>query len=297
MMPSQVEVGTESIQCHRAAVLELRDRFKRQIPDEVDVAVLNGRDLSCAFRNDAQGHGVELRRAADVVLGIAHELDAIAGAERLEPEWPGADRLRCQRVDLVARHDARLPVAEQVGEPRVGDLELEAHRMAVGCLHAVDDLEIDARHRADRRIENALDRREHVLGVEFAAVMPLHALAQLEGPGLEVVAAGPALGQIGLQLAVPGDLGQAAEHQEVDEIFLADLGLGRIERVDVGADRDAQRTGGGARRPDESALAQQCAAQNRLAEGAPVHHVPVLLLDSITAPRTSAMSVLASRLV
>jgi hypothetical protein len=32
--------------------------------------------------------------------------------------------------------------------------------------------------------------------------MELHALADLEGPRLDVVAGGPALGQIGLELAV-----------------------------------------------------------------------------------------------
>ena len=65
---------------------------------------------------------------------------------------------------------------------------------------SLDDLEVDPGHRAGRRIQYALDRVHDVLGIELAAVMEFHALAELEGPRLEVVAAVQLSARSGLSL-------------------------------------------------------------------------------------------------
>jgi hypothetical protein len=68
--------------------------------------------------------------------------------------------------------------------------------------HALDELEIHARYRANGGIEDPLDSLDDVLGVELATVMPLNALAQIERPGFEVLAPRPVLGEVRLKLSV-----------------------------------------------------------------------------------------------
>ena len=143
----------------------------------------------------------------------------------------------------------RPSVAEQIGKASIGRFEDEADGIFVDRLHALDKLEVDPGHRSCRGIQDALDRLQDVVGIELAPVMPFDALAEAEGPGLEVVTARPAFGEIGFELAVVLELGQAAKDEEVDDILLADLRLGRIERIDIREDANLESAPGSPGRP------------------------------------------------
>ena len=240
MTPSQVDVATE-FDRDVGVLLEPLDRFERQVPDQIDLARLQGGHLRRALRHDAERDRIELGRAGHEVVGVLHQLDPVARLVGLELEGAGSDRLLADRLQLVARHHPCLAVAEDLGKPGIGRLQLELDGVGVQHLHLVDDLEIDARHRAGRLVDDPLDRGLHVLGIGLAAVMEFHALADLEGPGLDVVAGGPALGQIGLQLAVAVDFRDAAVDEEVLDVLLTDLGFRRVERIEARAEGHPER--------------------------------------------------------
>ena len=84
-------------------------------------------------------------------------------------------------------------------------------------LPAVELLEHVALHQAEhrrarRRIEAVLDVPDHVIGREVPAVVPFHALTDLQGPGLDVLARFPGLEQIGPGDVVVAGLGQILDH-------------------------------------------------------------------------------------
>ena len=82
-----------------------------------------------------------------------------------------------------------------------------------------------------RRVQPAGEIEHHVVRVEVVAVAPLHALAQLEGPGLEVVGGFPAFRQVG-----PGDVIRTGDGQVLDDMaglvgLLGPVEGGRIDHL------------------------------------------------------------------
>ena len=176
------------------------------------------------------------------VVGVLLELQPVAWRPRLEAERPGADGLRRDVGDLVLGQDAQLALAEDVLEAGVGDAESEPHGERIDRLDLLDHGDIRARPRAGRRIEDALHGGHDILGRQHLAVVELDALAQLEGPHLEVVGGGPAHGQIRLGGEVAVDAGEPVEDQMDEDVFVADGGLGGIEIVERAAHRHAYRS-------------------------------------------------------
>src|SRR5262249_60353661 len=130
---------------------------------------------------------------------------------------------------LVARNDAHLPVAEDIRKPGVGLLQVKADGVLVDYLDALDDVEVDPRRRASRLVHYALDGDLDIVGLDLSAVMEFDAGSQVKRPGLLVLARAPALGKVRLHLAASIDLGEARKNEEVDDVLLADLGLGGSE--------------------------------------------------------------------
>ena len=96
------------------------------------------------------------------------------------------------------------------------------------------------------RVHNGLDGELHVLRRQGLAVMPLHALRQVEGVGAGVLVEGPALRQAGDDAVAAVVGGEAVEEENVD---LAVLVHGRIDAgivaagIDQGGRFAAVRTG------------------------------------------------------
>ena len=234
---SQEAVGTLSTR-RRGIARERLHLVERQVPDHVDIAGLQCRDLDAHFGDDAQFDAVELGQAGlEIVLVLRHH-QAVARRVADEFERAGADR-SLGRVD-AAGCDLDLAIREDVGEAAVGEGQREDDGGRVGGGDVLDHVVVAAGGRGDGGVEQAADHRHNVVGHQHGAVMEFDALAQLEGPGLAVFAGGPAFGQVGLEREVLADAGEAVEHQVVVDVFVADRGQQRIERVQRGADADAE---------------------------------------------------------
>ena len=94
---------------------------------------------------------------------------------------------------------------------RIRHFGLDAHRVLVEHLDAVDVFQPAAYKvmSADGGVLDAQDVELHRLGVELAAVVKQHALAQPEGPGAELLVGLPAFGQARDKVAALVDIGQA----------------------------------------------------------------------------------------
>ena len=121
-------------------------------------------------------------------------------------------------------------VVQVLRNGKLRSVQVQPHRVAVHLLHsarrhllhflAVGSFRLvhhggeqsDVR-RPGGRIQPALEVEHHVVGVEVIAVVPLHALPETEGPGLEIVGRFPLLGQIGT-----GDIVRAGDGQIFEEL-------------------------------------------------------------------------------
>ena len=74
-----------------------------------------------------------------------------------------------------------------------------------------------------------------------AAVMELHALAQLEGPSLQILRRLPTRREIRLNGQIAVDAGQTVEDKMNIDVLVAEGRLGEIELIEGGADGDADR--------------------------------------------------------
>ncbi len=236
---------------------------ERQVPDDVDVAGSECGDLHARLGDDADHHAVELGKAVLEIIGIPDQDHPVPGRVALEHERPGADRVARQVGDEVARRDLRLTVRQDVGEAAVRVRKIERHRVGVRRRDVRDHRVVAARGRRAGRVGDPLEEGDDVVGHQFAAVVELHAPAQVERPALEIVRMRPGLRQVGLGGQVLADAGQAVEHQVGVDVFVAARGLHGIEGDDRGADRHAERSGSGPgrRRPDRLGREQRGASQ------------------------------------
>ena len=168
--------------------LDVGQQGDRHLPREGDVELARH---EAQHRRRAVGHdgvldAVEIGPALLPVVGVLGELDALVLLELDELEGTGADRLgaHLRRRD-VAGIDRRVARGEQGGERRLRSLEMNRDLMVALGLGAVDvAVPRGARVAAQLRLGLAgqqIEGADDVLGGEGLAVMPLHALLQLEG--------------------------------------------------------------------------------------------------------------------
>ena len=172
---------------------------------------------------------VEIGRLAPVALATG-DAGELADAELGQAVGAGADRVLLEvRTGLVeaAMHDGAGVGVELLGdrELRLLQVQLElvrAHLLEGGAgeLGAVDRLRLGA--------EPALEVGLDVVGGEVVAVRPLHALAQLERPDLEIVRGCPALGEVGVDHVLRIDLGEVLDDVAGDVAGLDPVVVGRI---------------------------------------------------------------------
>ena len=203
--------------------LQARHGIRRRHLDPVDLARAQRGKPRRRLRHREQDHLVELgdaslfpvvvvpaQRHADARLEL-RDLERARARGRLGELGPGARllELRRARIEHVGQH-----VGEVAERPRVGDLD----RVVVDLAIARDEGVARLRDRAARRIELlgvllevAVEIPDRGVGVEIAAVMELHALAQVEDPFRLVVRvllpslgqARPDVGQLVRALQVP----------------------------------------------------------------------------------------------
>ena len=198
---------------------------------------------------------VEVRLARLEVVGIAHQPDAVELLERFQLERPGADRLGAHlRPRDVAGVDRRESRGQQGQQRRLRMVEMDGDFVVAAAVHVVD-VAVPAAARvlaqlvarpAGQQVEGAFD----VACREQPAVVPLHAVAQLEGElGLVFVPA-PRLGEIGQDRLVAVLRHARIEHDEVVEYrherhdgrgtaLLVDRGAGRIVAMEHAQDAAA----------------------------------------------------------
>ncbi len=168
-----------------------------------------------------------LRRAA-MVGRVRRELDVAAGHPALEHIRPGADRVGVEgggadvRLMLqdVPGHDRGLLPGHEIG--RVVVLQRHPDRMVVRRLVVRDVVVAVAAAHGDLRVQQRLEREDHVGGGEGLAVVPGDAGTQLDGPGAAVGADAAVLlrrhldGEVRDERALRVELPQRVEHRELD---------------------------------------------------------------------------------
>ena len=120
-------------------------------------------------------------------------------------------RHRQDRLRKVEAHGVFVERLDGVLDPHHDRLALLVLLAAV-LAHGAEGRETDVRG-AEARSQPALDVPDDVIGDQFLAVVPHHALAQLEGPGLQVLRRGPAFRQ-----HRPGDVVRACHRQVFDDM-------------------------------------------------------------------------------
>ncbi|SVJ69383.1 Uncharacterised protein [Klebsiella pneumoniae] len=207
---------------------------------EGDLA-LAGLELLRAHRGvgvDSEDQVVDLHLVRLPVVLVALEADLRILLVAAEHERAGADRLLVDVAGLALLEQLRGVFGgldrweghrQVLDEGRVDLVEGELHRMLVELLDPGDVLvqahvgevgKLGGVGLAERMIlvEHAFEGEQHVVGIEFAGrlevvgTVELHALAQVEGIGLAVVADVPAFREAGKDLGAAAlELGQAVE--------------------------------------------------------------------------------------
>ena len=184
---------------HRGGRRGLEDgRGIGQAGHEVDVALpgAEGRETCGRVRRGEDVVLVDVGAARVEVIGVADEHHADLPGVLLEDEGTGAHDPLLQVAILFenfTREYDRHGLREVLREHRVRHLEVHAHRVLVGGLDPLDLLKGEGLHPfLGVCLEAELDVLRHELPpVQRRHVVPLDALAELEGPDAEVGAALP----------------------------------------------------------------------------------------------------------
>ena len=185
----------------RLDVLEQRDRHVGR-ERHVELAGHERQDAGRAVLDHLPVDAVEIGLALLPVVRVAHELHRLAALELDELERPRADRIGAHVLGRdVAGIDRGVARGEQRDERGLRPVENEGDLVVAVDRHVLEVVPPDGARvlaevvlvLAGQLVPGAL----HVLGRERLAVVPLDALAQLEGQlGLARVP-GPALGEVG----------------------------------------------------------------------------------------------------
>ena len=179
-------------------------------------------------------------------------------------EGSGAVRTHLVHAPALGIENEERVVEEVLGDGELRRLAVEAHRVVVELLERVrvpqfgrflgialgvllarvvlleDEALEEAEHGgAGLGVEHVLQVPHHVVGREFAAVMPLHVLAQVERPALEVVACLPLLAERGARHVVdPGDREIVVDEARGVRGFDPAVGVRALEVLAAHADAD-----------------------------------------------------------
>ena len=194
---------------HRNAVRLLQpvdNRRRLQGEKHIDLAVLQRDGRRRLVLDDAEGHGVEARRVAEVVL-VGDHADLVAGRPLVENERPGADRLHC--ILLVADFGHRLarcnPALVEIGklvqQACIGRFQDDLHSERIGRLYRLHACELARVAALGVGVQHALQRKLHIIRSELAVALVEHdTVAKLEGVLLAIRRYAPACGEIGQDL-------------------------------------------------------------------------------------------------
>ena len=187
---------------------------------------------------DLERDPVELGHAGLEVVGVALEHEPLAERPFRQLEGAGADRVLAEvgavLVDLLLGHGVGEVDRHDVEEGGVRPRQLEHDRVRIGHLDARDRAEEAGAGALRGGVQHALDRILDVLGRQLAAVVELHAGAQLEGVGLPVGRDLVALGQVRHELHGAGlVVHQPVEQALDDRPVLPVVADRRVERGDV----------------------------------------------------------------
>ena len=181
---------------------------------QIQLAGLQLHGLRVVVGDDLEDHAVDLRRAEVVVL-VLHQHDRLARVPALELIRAGADGA-AEKVGLlhvlpgeqVLREDTHRHILQK-RHVRLGETESDGLRVDDGDL--LDVLVVRRVLGAVLGVHDGLDGELDVIRCERLAVVPLHALAQVEGIGIGLLVIVPRLGEAGDDLVVAVVGGQAVE--------------------------------------------------------------------------------------
>ncbi|MPL80474.1 hypothetical protein SDC9_26374 [bioreactor metagenome] len=228
--------------------------FRRRdaVAGDVDLALLQAQQRHDRLLADFEGHAVEIGQAGAPVVGVLRQQQLLPDRPVAQLEGAGADRVLAEIgapfLDFLLRHDRGEVQRHHVQEGGVGARQLDLHGGGVEDGHARQAGGRAVGHRViagDRAEEaragrlrcgrgDAVERIFHVLGGHLAAVVELHALAQVEGIGLAVgrdlVAFGKPRAQLGgARHVIHQPVEDRLDHRPVLPV-VADR---RVERGDV----------------------------------------------------------------
>ena len=181
---------------------------------QIQLAGLQLHGLRVVVGDDLEDHAVDLRRAEVVVL-VLHQHDRLARVPALELIRAGADGA-AEKVGLLhilsreqmLREDPHRHILQK-RHVRLG--EAEGDRPVVHHGDLLDILIVRRVLGAVLGVHDGLDGELDVIRRERLAVVPLHALAQVEGIGIGLLVIVPRLGEAGDDLVVAVVGGQAVE--------------------------------------------------------------------------------------
>ena len=229
-----------------AGGFELRHRIRRRRLDQIDLAGQQRIGARQRFRHRDQHDLVRLRNSLFVpIVGVLGQLGEFARHQFCEFERPGAGSLAGELVPVLAEFFVLRRARDQEPEHLVGkegvdrfggdldggivDFAVARHRRQAGLhLRALALVEL-------RRlvVQHLVEIPDHRIGVELAAVMEFHALAQREFPLLLVgIIDLPLGGKAWDQFAGPvGDIHFPGYQRIVDRVGRELIGAGAAVRL------------------------------------------------------------------
>ena len=252
----------------------------------MDVARLHRRGAAGRIAHVADDQPVQVGLVLAPVGVVLDVLEMAAAHPFLELPRPRADRRVVGRVgDGIAAgvdvlgNDVVHVAAEQRGEEELRRRLVEAHHDGVG-IRCGDAGEVGERGGRGVLLPDLVDRIDDVVDGHILAVVELHALADLDGVGLEVGGGLPGLGQFAGERAV-----HAAIAQPLEQLGRGEGRRGAAARRHVAGLRFAAAPGGDQRAAAlgcflcERSLADDAGRQNAGAERTTRnlgHHEPLL---------------------
>ncbi len=170
-------------QLAQARHVEVLDRPARQ---HIDLARFERGSPRRAVGNDVPVHVVDPRQAGHVVRVVLDKLNERAALPFLELEGAGANGRARQRLGQIhfaqqmLRSDGHRADVEQAEERGVGLDHPDLDSLRIERLDARDVLHRDA-HARNEGAQELVDGEHHVVRGERLAVVPGHAVLQLEG--------------------------------------------------------------------------------------------------------------------
>src|SRR5262245_48388040 len=177
-----------------------------------------------------------------MALGIGLPVVLKAHQPGLAPARPGdelegtrANRTFGGRLEGVWSHQNNRVAHDANWQRRIRHGAIDAHRVLVEDLDAVDVFQPTTyKVVADSGVLDAQHVELHRLGVDLAAVVKQHALAQPEGPGAELFVGLPALGQARDEVAALVDISQAIIHRGSGMYLVVLIVPMRVEASNIG---------------------------------------------------------------